>query len=110
MPFGNRMGPRGLGPMTGRGAGYCAGYDVPGYMNPGLGMGLGPCAGGWGRGYRYWYRATGLPFWARFGAPAPLTREQQAAILEAQATYLKERLQAIESQLGALKEEKGKEE
>jgi len=22
---------------------------------------------GWGRGYRWWYRATGLPCWMRFG-------------------------------------------
>jgi hypothetical protein len=34
MPFGNGTGPAGLGPMTGRAAGYCAGYSVPGYMNP----------------------------------------------------------------------------
>ena len=34
MPGGNRTGPMGMGPMTGRAAGYCAGYPVPGYMNP----------------------------------------------------------------------------
>ena len=34
MPFGNGTGPAGLGPMTGRAAGYCAGYPVPGFMNP----------------------------------------------------------------------------
>jgi hypothetical protein len=33
MPRGDRTGPGGMGPMTGRGAGYCAGYDVPGYVN-----------------------------------------------------------------------------
>jgi len=33
MPGGDRMGPAGMGPMTGRMAGYCAGYSVPGYMN-----------------------------------------------------------------------------
>jgi len=50
MPRGDRTGPRGLGPMTGRAAGYCAGYPVPGYMNPipGYGGGFGR---GWGRGY-----------------------------------------------------------
>ena len=35
MPGGDRTGPAGMGPMTGRAAGYCAGYPVPGYMNPG---------------------------------------------------------------------------
>jgi hypothetical protein len=34
MPRGDGTGPAGMGPMTGRAAGYCAGYDVPGYMNP----------------------------------------------------------------------------
>jgi len=49
MPFGDGTGPAGLGPMTGRGAGYCAGYGTPGYMNPyvgGRGLGF-----GWGRGF-----------------------------------------------------------
>lgn len=34
MPGGDRTGPMGMGPMTGRAAGYCAGYPVPGYTNP----------------------------------------------------------------------------
>ena len=37
MPFGDGMGPAGLGPMTGRAAGFCAGFPVPGYMNPVMG-------------------------------------------------------------------------
>jgi len=36
MPFGNGTGPLGMGPMTGRAAGSCAGYPVPGYRNPGV--------------------------------------------------------------------------
>jgi hypothetical protein len=34
MPRGDGTGPAGMGPMTGRAAGYCAGYGVPGYTNP----------------------------------------------------------------------------
>jgi len=30
MPGGDGTGPAGMGPMTGRAAGYCAGYPVPG--------------------------------------------------------------------------------
>ena len=30
MLFGARTGPRGMGPMTGRGAGYCAGFYLTG--------------------------------------------------------------------------------
>jgi len=46
MPRGDGTGPAGMGPMTGRGAGYCAGYPVPGFMNPVGGRGY----WGWGRG------------------------------------------------------------
>ncbi len=76
MPGGDRTGPAGFGPMTGRAAGYCAGYPVPGYMNPIPGQGY----GGWGRGYwgrgggrghRNWYYATGLPGGARAGIGYP---------------------------------------
>ena len=34
MPRGDRTGPGGMGPMTGRAAGYCAGSGTPGFMNP----------------------------------------------------------------------------
>ena len=44
MPRGDGTGPAGMGPMTGRAAGYCAGYPVPGFMNPVGGGGF------WGRG------------------------------------------------------------
>lgn len=33
MPAGDKKGPDGMGARTGRGAGYCAGNDGPGYMN-----------------------------------------------------------------------------
>jgi hypothetical protein len=71
MPGGDRTGPAGFGPMTGRGAGFCAGYPVPGFMNPAWGRGGG--GWGWGRGgggaggwrHRHGYYATGLPGWQR---------------------------------------------
>ena len=62
MPGGDRTGPRGQGPMTGRGAGYCAGYPVPGYMNPAPGGGYGMGRGG-GRGF-----GRGMGFRRGFGA------------------------------------------
>ncbi|MCK4450947.1 MAG: DUF5320 domain-containing protein, partial [Anaerolineae bacterium] len=69
MPAGDRTGPMGMGPMTGRAAGFCAGYDAPGYVNaiPGRGFwgrgwrGGGRGWGGGGRGWRHMYYATGLP-------------------------------------------------
>jgi len=62
MPFGDGTGPAGLGPMTGRAAGFCAGYPVPGYMNPvavraGFYGGI-PVVGSYGSGY-------GMPYGRR---------------------------------------------
>lgn len=34
MPWGDGTGPWGLGPMTGRGFGYCAGFPHPGFVVP----------------------------------------------------------------------------
>ncbi|MCK5309338.1 MAG: DUF5320 domain-containing protein, partial [Thermoplasmata archaeon] len=56
MPRGNRTGPWGDGPMSGRGAGYCAGNDRPGFANSGRGYGRGMGFGqefGRGRGMGY---------------------------------------------------------
>ncbi|MBN2169468.1 MAG: DUF5320 domain-containing protein [Actinobacteria bacterium] len=33
MPGGDRTGPSGKGPLTGRGAGYCTGSESPGFMS-----------------------------------------------------------------------------
>ena len=67
MPRGDGTGPAGMGPMTGRAAGFCAGY-----MNPVGGRGYWGWGRGGGRGRRNWYYATSLPGWARasYGYPA----------------------------------------
>jgi hypothetical protein len=66
MPRGDRSGPLGMGPRTGRAAGYCGGYPVAGYANtlPG-GDSYGRGGGRGGRGHRNWYYATGLTGWQR---------------------------------------------
>ena len=73
MPFGDGTGPAGMGPMTGRAAGFCAGYPVPGYMNPAggragfYGAGI-PTVGPYGAG-AYGYGASyGVPY-AGWGNP-----------------------------------------
>jgi hypothetical protein len=71
MPFGDGTGPAGLGPMTGRAAGFCAGYPMPGYMNPvairagfyGVGA---PIVGPYGAGYGMPYGGQVNP-WLRRG-------------------------------------------
>ena len=45
MPRGDGTGPAGRGPKTGRGLGYCAGYDSPGYTKSGRGR-RAPTGGG----------------------------------------------------------------
>ena len=58
MPCGDGTGPMGMGPMTGRGAGFCGGFGAPGFMNAapgrggmgfGRGRGRGAYACGWCR-------------------------------------------------------------
>jgi hypothetical protein len=119
MPRGDGTGPMGQGPMTGRAAGYCAGYSVPGYVNPvfsggffGRGRGFFGRGGG-GRGFRNMYYATGLTGWQRasMGAPAfvgaypyagEVTPKQEADILKNEADVLKSQLNDIQSRIETL--------
>lgn len=97
MPRGDRTGPAGAGAMTGRRAGYCAGFAVPGYMNttaPRRGLGF---AGG-GRGWRNMFYATGLPGWQSYGY-SPVSQQDETESLKTQAGWLKEQLDAINKRL-----------
>lgn len=120
-----------MGPMTGRAAGYCAGYDAPGYTNPWPRLGLGwrrgrgaGWGGGWGRGWgrgrgwRYGYYATDMPLWARYGYPPPPgappaaytpydapSAQEEVAYLRTQAEWLRESLEAITSRIEELEQE-----
>ncbi|MBN1482305.1 hypothetical protein EH223_08890 [candidate division KSB1 bacterium] len=105
MPFGDRTGPFGEGPMTGRGAGYCAGYGMPGNANPfGRGMGFGR-RGGWGRGFRFFYGRGARPRWG-WGVPwtdmAAPTKEEELEMLKNQAESLRHGLEEIERRMQEL--------
>jgi len=50
MPRGDKTGPNGEGPMTGRQQGYCSGNDNPGYAVSGRGLGRG-LGGGFRKGF-----------------------------------------------------------
>jgi len=109
MPGGNRTGPAGMGPMTGRGAGFCAGYNTPGYSHPvvGRGMGMGRGRGmGLGRGM-----GRGFGGWGGFGYAAPpvaqtLTGEQELEGLKGQAEYIESSLDQIKARIEALQNQK----
>lgn len=113
-----------MGELTGRGAGFCAGFNVPGYANPmaargfgagggfGRGRGFLPRGAGGGRGWRNMFYATGLPGWARFGGygvpyatqagnPDP---EQMRQFLRGQAEGLQSELDLIKKRLAELEE------
>jgi len=116
MPRGDRTGPGGMGPMTGRAAGYCAGYDAPGFASAfgGRGMGRGGFGRGGGRfGRRNMYYATGVPGWMRYGpqgpaaanawGPAPVaTPQNEVAALRQQAEFLQQSLEEINKRLEEL--------
>ena len=126
MPGGDGTGPGGMGPMTGRAAGYCAGYPVPGYMNPiagrgggwGYGRGMGwrrgwGRGGGRGRGWRgaygpaYGYGAAAVPPPAFYGA-AP-TAEQELVVLRQQAQAMQQGLEELNGRIQELEKEAGTE-
>ena len=127
MPGGDGTGPAGLGPMTGQMAGFCAGYPVPGYMNPVGGRGYWGWGRGGGRGRRNWFYATGLPGWQRagYGMPAfggavntyaygsapfapAITPEQELEGLKQQAQYFKDALEEINKHIQELEVENKK--
>ncbi len=102
MPRGDGTGPQGMGSMTGRAAGYCAGFGVPGFANAvgGFGRGFGGGFGGGrggrgGRGFRNRYCATGLTGWQRAAMPGqtPFAPGQGAPGAEAQLDMLKDQAQ-----------------
>jgi hypothetical protein len=113
MPRGDRTGPMGLGPMTGRGVGLCAGFPSPGYAAQGFGGGFrggsggrmpagGYGGGGWG--WRHRFFATGLPRWARsYEGDVPSNQEtewlkERAGQLEKQLDAINQRIKEIESE------------
>lgn len=128
MPFGDRTGPLGFGPRTGRAMGYCAGFPGPGSMNPvpgsgwfGAGRGRGRGWFGGGRGCRHWYWTTGLPGWARAGYGYPsfadmgypyepeFTAKDEIDILRDQAEFFKKQLDNIQSRISSLEKAQAQE-
>ncbi len=118
MPGGNRTGPMGAGPMTGRAAGYCTGNTAPGYANVGFanrgvgrgfGFGRGPGRGmgrgmGWGRGVQSPVPYAGYGFNAPYGTTnvAPPDPEQTLSALKGEAQSLEQSLNSIKQRINEL--------
>lgn len=99
MPRGDGTGPLGQGPMTGRSAGFCAGFAAPGAMNgPGFFGGFG-CRRGAGRmmrgaGLAWGYRFSGKPY-----ANADFSGVNEKEYLTNQMNFLENQLQQIKQRL-----------
>ena len=135
MPRGDGTGPAGMGPMTGRAAGFCAGYPAPGYINPvggrrygGRGRGFRGGGFGRGRGFGWAGAGYGMPAWgggvspyvyggavnpyAYGGAPsAPaIAPQQELDGLKGQAEYLEDSLDGIKKRIEELESQKSSKE
>jgi len=99
MPRGDGTGPMGMGPLTGRGMGYCIGAGYPGnvrgggrFFGRGFGMGR-----GMGRGV-FW--GTAPVFGGGF--PAPVSVEQEKAVLENQVLAMEQNLAEMKKRLSEM--------
>ena len=108
MPGGDRTGPVGMGPMTGRAAGYCAGLPTPGFISAPGGRGFrGRGFGGGGRGRRNWFYATGLTGRQRAaaGMPAAVSKEQELNLLKQQAQIIEQQMKQLQERIQQLQTE-----
>lgn len=111
MPQGDRTGPMGQGPMTGRALGFCSGYETPGYSK-GFGGGMGRGYGygrGRGRGMGYGRaRNFSWPYAGYFpGLPnnQAINKDDEVKMLKAQAESLRRSQNDIERRLRELEKE-----
>ena len=118
MPRFDGTGPRGQGPRTGGGVGYCPPvarsqvYGAP--IVYGVGRGGIPRGGGrgWafgggrGRGRRFWGVAPGTPAYV---VPGQMTVEDEIALLQEQSHAMQDQLHQITARIADLTSEQGEE-
>ncbi len=102
MPWGDRTGPIGFGPGSGRQLGYCAGFSGPGFQRARFGQGR-VGGRGRGRGFRRMFCQTGVPSWRR-GVYAGCDVDYFDSVEEEMA-FLQRQAAALETQLGKIKEQ-----
>jgi len=104
MPRGDRTGPSGEGPTTGRGMGYCTGNDRPGFDDPRSNWGRGfgrRFQGGMGYGWR-----AGFGFRHGYGSynPGNIVDVSEKTLIENEIRILKDQLSALEDRLSNTEE------
>jgi hypothetical protein len=112
MPFGNRKGPSGLGPMTGRAAGHCSGNPAPGYMNATarrfLRRGAPGRSRGFGFGSRFRWRASPSEADGQSGPLNPTAqRKEPLDALKARAEHFRKALDEIQGRIDELETDDG---
>lgn len=101
MPRGDRRGPEGMGPMTGRRAGFCSGAGRPGYMYSGEANGSPRFSGRRGAGMG---RGAGAGYGRNYGVYPPSEtfvdeRYSEKDFLKQEITVLKDQLEVLEQRL-----------
>lgn len=95
MPGGDGTGPRGMGPLTGRGLGFCSGSGVSRFLGGFRRLGL-ACRRGWGADGGGCTSGTASFRSVDHGA------EEERRMLSARADMLREALEGIEARLRSL--------
>lgn len=114
MPAGDKTGPMGQGPMTGRAAGYCVGNSAPGCMNSvggrgrrrrgmgqGGGRGMGRGMGG-GRGMGIAIESAGgqASFSGDVSQDELTALKQETEAMSRQMRLIQQRIQQLEQEKG----------
>lgn len=110
MPCGDGRGPAGYGPRTGRGLGYCAGYDSPGFTKPGPGRGrgfrrnFGP-GHGMRRGFNRGYMQAQGGYAPNYNPQTEYSKEDEINELKNYAEDMKKELKAVIDRIEELEED-----
>lgn len=102
MPRGDKTGPDGNGPRTGRGLGYCSGYDSPGFTKgvPRGGAGYGR---GFGRGYGRGYWRPSVQVQNEPIKETDISNESKKEIISEQIQELSEEIDSLKKEIKKLK-------
>ena len=103
MPGGDRTGPMGQGPLTGRGFGNCLAYGIPAIAGAVAAFGFGRRRGWFGRGFgrgmaRGFGLGRGLGFAGDYGTAPSYSKEDELAALKEEAKYLQDRISELEKE------------
>ena len=100
MPKGDRRGPNGNGPKSGRGLGFCNGNETAGYLS----MERGGRGAGYGRENSYGHQHRRMGFGARGYYHGYQGNVSEKTLIENEINILKEQLTALEERLKNIKD------